>query len=81
MQQRQIGQLPSHTRIRKGEFLARDGFETWRKLKAQKMAEGKAYCALAVTVDVLPLDFHVRTVPQDALDHGGHLGRRATLQL
>jgi hypothetical protein len=36
---------------------------------------------LAVAVDVAALEVHLGVMAQNALDHGGDLGRRAALKL
>src|SRR3546814_6723411 len=51
------------------------------KLKSEKPAKCKANRALAMTINILSLDFHVGAMAQHALDHGGDLGGRAALEL
>ena len=63
------------------KLLRGDGLEPRQEVKSQEVAEGKADFALAVAVDVLLLDLHLGAVAQDALDHGGDLGGRTTLEL
>lgn len=63
------------------EALLVNPFEPRQELKAEEPAEGKGNGALAMTVDVLPIDFHFGAVTDYALDHGRHLrgGRRLEL--
>jgi hypothetical protein len=41
------------------------------------MAKSKADGALTMAVHILSLNFHVCTVPQNALNHGGHTDANA----
>ena len=45
------------------------------------MAERKGHLALPMTIDILPVDFHIRAMMQHAFDHGGDLGRGTGLEL
>src|SRR3546814_10616548 len=62
-------------------LLASDRFQAGCKLKSEKPAKCKANRALAMTINILSLDFHVGAMAQHALDHGGDLGGRAALEL
>lgn len=53
----------------------------WQQLKAQQVAKGKRHITLAMTINVLFVHSHFRTVTHHTLDHGGHLGRGAPFEL
>ena len=52
-----------------------------QQLEAEQAGEGEADRALAVGVDVVPVDAHLGAVAQHALDHGRDFGRGAALEL
>ena len=62
------------------EPLTRNAFQTRQELEAKHPAERERHLALAVAVHILALDLHLRVMAQHALDHGGHLRRRAAPQ-
>ena len=79
---KQVGQFGAETRMRQRQLLPGDRFEPWRAARnPSSLAEGKADGALAMAVDILPLDLHVRAMPQHALDHRSDLRRRTALEL
>src|SRR3546814_3226783 len=77
----QVGKPRSHADSGKSKLLASDRFQAGCKLKSEKPAKCKANRALAMTINILSLDFHVGAMAQHALDHGGDLGGRAALEL
>ncbi len=63
------------------QFLARDRLEPRGQFEAEKMCKGEPDGTLAVGIDILALDFHVRAMTQHTLDHGRDLGRGTALEL
>lgn len=61
-------------RCRQIQLLPGDGLESRQQVKAQDMTEGKSNLALAVTIDLLALNLHVRTMAQHSFDHRRHFG-------
>jgi len=61
--------------------LAMDAFQPRQELETEKLAEAKGDLALPVTVHVCAIHRHVGAVAQNALDHGGGLGRGDGLEL
>src|SRR3546814_19658180 len=57
----QVGKPHSHADIGKSQLLASDRFQAGCKLKSEKPAKCKANRALAMTINILSLDFHVRS--------------------
>ena len=56
-------------------------FEPGQQLKPEQCAEGERDFALAMGVHIVLLDVHLGVVSQKPLDHVGHLGGGATLEL
>ena len=48
--------------------------EPWEQSEAQEPAEREGDRALAVRIDILPIDFHLGAVMDHTLDHRRHLG-------
>src|SRR6266498_4815881 len=63
------------------EFLAMDALQSGEQLKIQQVAKGKGDCTLPVAIDVVFLDVHLRSMPQEALQHGCHFRGRHSLEL
>src|SRR6266498_4773124 len=63
------------------QLLFVDGLEPRTEVIAQQKAESKRHLALAVTIDVVAVDRHRGTMPDDPGDRRSHLGRRAALEL
>ena len=70
----QVRQTGALARRRQHQFLTGDRLEPRGQFEAEQMAKGETDCALAMGIDVLALDLHVRAVAQHALDHGCNFG-------
>jgi hypothetical protein len=58
-----------------------DSFEPGQQFKTEHAAKDKGHFALSMTVGILFFDLHFRAMTEYAFDHGGDLGRRASLEL
>ena len=63
------------------EFLAGNGLEAWQQIEPKQVREGKGDLTLAMTIDILSVNLHVRAVAQNAFNHGCHLRRGTALEL
>jgi hypothetical protein len=63
------------------EALPADVLQPRQQLESEQAAEGERDLALAVTIDVLAIDRHLRAMADHALDHRRDLRRRRTFQL
>jgi hypothetical protein len=55
------------------QLLRVNGLQSGQQLKAEQATEGEGDRALTVRIDVLPIDFHLGAVMEDAFDHGADL--------
>ena len=55
--------------------------EAWEEMETQEITESETDLALAVRIDIVLFNLHLRVVPQDPFDHRCHLGTGAGLEL
>jgi hypothetical protein len=77
----QAGELIGLAGLDTVELLLVDRHEARQELEAQQPAEGKGHLALTVAVHVLPVHSLLGAVTQHPLEHRGHFGGGARLEL